>query len=66
MTKFVKKDQLSSSWYEIDAQNAVAGDGPKVPTMSKSCNKIPILFAIDNRNIHLPFTRSVFNIVDAK
>ena len=25
MTKFVKKDQLSSSWYEIDAQNAVVG-----------------------------------------
>ena len=51
---------------DVDAQNAVAGDGPKVPTMSKSGNKIPILFAIDNRNIHLPFTRSVFNIVDAK
>ena len=25
MTKFVKKAQLSSSWYEIDAQNAVVG-----------------------------------------
>tara|TARA_Y100001958_G_scaffold72578_1_gene48968 strand:- start:1428 stop:2063 length:636 start_codon:yes stop_codon:yes gene_type:complete len=25
MTKFVKKDQLSSSWYEIDATNAVVG-----------------------------------------
>ena len=25
MTKFVKKDQLSSSWYEIDAQNAIVG-----------------------------------------
>ena len=25
MTKFVKKDQLSSSWYEIDANNAVVG-----------------------------------------
>ncbi len=25
MTKFVKKDDLSSSWYEIDAQNAVVG-----------------------------------------
>ena len=25
MTKFVKKDQISSSWYEIDAQNAVVG-----------------------------------------
>ena len=25
MTKFVKKDQLSSSWYEIDAKNAVIG-----------------------------------------
>ena len=25
MTKFVKKDQLSSSWYEIDAQNVVVG-----------------------------------------
>ena len=25
MTKFVKKDQLSSSWYEIDADNAVVG-----------------------------------------
>ena len=25
MTKFVKKDQLSSTWYEIDAKNAVVG-----------------------------------------
>ena len=25
MTKFVKKDQLSSTWYEIDATNAVVG-----------------------------------------
>ena len=25
MTKFVKKDQLNSSWYEIDATNAVVG-----------------------------------------
>ena len=25
MTKFVKKDQISSSWYEIDAKNAVVG-----------------------------------------
>ena len=25
MTKFVKKDEISSSWYEIDATNAVVG-----------------------------------------
>jgi large subunit ribosomal protein L13 len=25
MTKFIKKDQLTSSWYEIDAKNAVVG-----------------------------------------
>ncbi|WP_428080070.1 50S ribosomal protein L13 [Candidatus Pelagibacter sp.] len=25
MTKFTKKDQVSSSWYEIDAKNAVVG-----------------------------------------
>ena len=25
MTKFIKKDQLSSSWFEIDATNAVVG-----------------------------------------
>ena len=25
MTKFIKKDQLSSTWYEIDAKNAVVG-----------------------------------------
>tara|TARA_B100001057_G_scaffold489339_1_gene575397 strand:- start:73 stop:531 length:459 start_codon:yes stop_codon:yes gene_type:complete len=25
MTKFVKKDQLTSSWYEIDAKNAIVG-----------------------------------------
>ena len=25
MTKFTKKDQVNSSWYEIDAQNAVVG-----------------------------------------
>ena len=25
MTKFVKKEQLQNSWYEIDAKNAVVG-----------------------------------------
>ena len=25
MTKFLKKDQISSNWYEIDAKNAVVG-----------------------------------------
>ena len=25
MTKFIKKDQVTSSWYEIDAANAVVG-----------------------------------------
>ena len=25
MTKFLKKDQLESSWFEIDAKNAVVG-----------------------------------------
>ena len=25
MTKFLKKDQISSSWFEIDAKNAVVG-----------------------------------------
>ena len=25
MTKFVKKDQIQNSWYEIDAKNAVVG-----------------------------------------
>ena len=25
MTKFLKKDQLTASWYEIDAKNAVVG-----------------------------------------
>ena len=25
MTKFIKKDQLTSSWYEIDAKNVVVG-----------------------------------------
>ena len=25
MTKFVKKDQITSAWYEIDATNAVVG-----------------------------------------
>ena len=25
MTKFVKKDQVTSSWYEIDAKNAIVG-----------------------------------------
>ena len=25
MTNFIKKDQISSSWYEIDATNAVVG-----------------------------------------
>ena len=25
MSKFIKKDQITSSWYEIDAKNAVVG-----------------------------------------
>ena len=25
MTKFVKKDELNSKWYEIDATNAIVG-----------------------------------------
>ena len=25
MTKFLKKDQITSTWYEIDAKNAVVG-----------------------------------------
>ena len=25
MTKFVKKDQINTSWFEIDAKNAVVG-----------------------------------------
>ena len=25
MTKFVKKDEINSKWYEIDAKNAVVG-----------------------------------------
>jgi len=25
MTKFLKKDQITSSWFEIDATNAVVG-----------------------------------------
>ena len=25
MTKFIKKDQITSSWFEIDATNAVVG-----------------------------------------
>jgi len=25
MTKFVKKDEVTSSWFEIDAKNAVVG-----------------------------------------
>ena len=25
MTKFVKKDEITSSWYEVDAKNAVVG-----------------------------------------
>ena len=25
MSKFVKKDEISSSWFEIDAKNAVVG-----------------------------------------
>ena len=25
MTKFIKKDQINSNWFEIDAENAVVG-----------------------------------------
>ena len=37
---------------------------PSVPTMSKTGNKVPILVPIDITNIHIPYTKSVFNIVD--
>ncbi len=37
---------------------------PRVPTMSKTGNKVPILVPIDITNIHIPYTKSVFNIVD--
>ena len=57
----------------MDMGGGKTGDGgdmsgqqaPTVPTMSKTGNKIPILFAIDTKNIHIPYSRSVYNIVDA-
>ena len=41
-----------------------SGERPRVPTMSKTGNKVPILVPIDITNIHVPYTKSVFNIVD--
>ena len=41
-----------------------SGERPRVPTMSKTGNKIPILVPIDITNIHIPYTKAVFNIVD--
>ena len=57
----------------MDMGGGKTGDGgdmsgqqaPTVPTMSKTGNKIPILFAINTKNIHIPYSRAVYNIVDA-
>ena len=39
MTKFLKKDQLSSSWYEIDAKDAVLEDGTIISKIIRGKNK---------------------------
>ena len=40
--------------------------GPRpAPTDVKTSNKVPFLIAMDISNIHVPYSRSIFNIVDA-
>ena len=49
MTKFLKKDQLTSSWYEIDAKNAVVGRLATVISKRDVPPK-PILVSEDGEN----------------
>ena len=51
----------------IPAQNNKrrAGQTPIQRTQNSSKNMVPILPAIDMSNIHIQYSRSVFNIVDA-
>ena len=68
MTKFLKKDQLTSNWYEIDAKNAVVGRLASVITkIIRGKNKATYTPHMDNgdfvvvKNIeHVKFTGKKF------
>ena len=69
MTKFLKKDQLSSNWYEIDAKNAVVGRlATVISKIIRGKNKTTFTPHMDDgdfvvvKNIeHLKFTGKKFN-----
>ena len=68
MTKFVKKDQISSLWYEIDAKNAVVGRlATIISKIIRGKNKTSFTPHMDNgdfvivKNIeHIKFTGKKF------
>ena len=68
MSKFLKKDQINSSWYEIDAKNAVVGGLATIITkIIRGKNKAKYTPHMDNgdfvivKNIeHIKFTGKKF------
>ena len=68
MTKFVKKDQINSTWYEIDAKNAVVGRlASVISKIIRGKNKTTFTPHMDNgdfvvvKNIeHVKFTGKKF------
>ena len=69
MTKFTKKDQITSSWFEIDAKNAVVGRlASIISKIIRGKNKTTFTPHMDDgdfvvvKNIeHLKFTGKKFN-----
>ena len=57
MTKFVKKDEINSKWYEIDAKNAVVGRLATIITKilrGKNTNLPPLRSLMELSNRQLP------------
>ena len=62
MTKFIKKDQVTSSWYEIDANNAVVGRlATVISKIIRGKNKTTYTphMAVSYTHLTLPTIRSV-------
>ena len=54
MTKFVKKSEITSSWFEIDAKNAVVG---------RLASVISKIIRGKNKNMTIGFVASSFDIM---
>ena len=64
MTKFTKKDQVTSSWYEIDAKNAVVG---RLATIISNIIKPINNYISENvRKMGLPFEVELDNTFSAE